>query len=268
MQTIRRLRQQRGITLIEVLIGMLILSVFLVVIYTILSRFVKTGSVGQWRSTTSASIRRAQERLRQSLDAAAYPMLITPNSNDSSAIPEHFVLIRGGYDDEGGTRTAVFGATDDDTEPSGADVVIMSWIQGSPGRFGLGALPDKDVECVQTEIILRNPHRVNQSDTYSWVQDLYLRRIETNQAPGSFDPAVPYTFSGTPKETLMVRDVNEVRVSVQSEAFDGTDIPDATSAEKKPSVNVRFICVETFRGHATLNGEVLAQPNARIMFQP
>lgn len=258
--------KRAGFTLIEILVGFAILVVFFVGVFTIVSKFSKAGTVGQWRSVANAQIRKSQVRIRQNIEGASYPMLITPQSNAQAVIPDHYVIINpegsGAADDNSTEVVRVFGPGEETLEPGNSDDVILQLIRSKPGREGLGnsgVLVDKPVEATQVKLVLRD-HREIYGGKYKWCRNLYLLENFKSLAPAGFDAASPFDFAGGKSSQIrLANNVNEVRIAVPTDS-----LPGGTSSPDPALIEIQIRCVEPSEGKSEVISRIRAFPNAGV----
>ncbi|MBI4872691.1 MAG: hypothetical protein HY814_14125 [Candidatus Riflebacteria bacterium] len=260
------MKRRAAFTLVEILLAFACLLAFTVGVFMILQRFTRAGGVGQWRSTVTGQIRKAQERLRQQIEAGAYPMLITPQANNIAELPAHYVILN---PEGGGTAVdtateyvRVFGPGTGTGEPSASDTPILQLVKSRPGRQGLGAtaqLADKDVEATRVKLFLRGKTKVY-GQTIKWNQSLFMTEEYNNISPGGFSHTSEFSFTGGKvTETLLANDVNRVSVSVSIEAMKGSAVSTSPVA-----VEVNVACVDPSEGQARIETTVRAQPSCGV----
>jgi hypothetical protein len=224
------------------------------------------GAVGQWRSTSTGQIRKAQERLRIQIESGAYPMLITPQANMISDLPGHYLVVNpdgaGAVADTADALVRVFGPRTEAGEPGGGDLTILQVVKSKPGRQGLGnsgSLVDKNVEATLVKLVLRGKSQVF-SNTIKWNQNLYIVEQGGSVAPTSFNTSSAFSFAGgASNETLLANDVNEVQVSVDKAALGG-----GSTSARPVAVEVKLRCIEPSQGQAETESTVRAQPNSGV----
>ncbi|MBI2944121.1 MAG: prepilin-type N-terminal cleavage/methylation domain-containing protein [Candidatus Wallbacteria bacterium] len=258
-------RRRPAFTLVEILVAFFVLVLFTVGVFTILRNFSRAGSIGQWRSFTNGQIRKAQERLRQHIEGASYPMKITPQANQISDIPAHYVIVNpegsGAADDNTTEVVRVFGPGDDAAEPSGEEV-LLQLVKSKPGREGLGSsgsLADKPVEATMVKFLLKGKNKVF-GPKGKWNRTLYIVEETASAATTGFTSGVPFNFAGgTRSETLILNDVNRVRVAAPKDSF-----PSGTVSVSPVPLEVQLFCVEPGAGQAELISTVQAHPNSGV----
>lgn len=259
-------RNRPAFTLVEILLAFALLLGFCLGVFGILQHFSRMGSVGQWRSTTTGQVRKAQERIRSQIEAGAYPMLITPQANLLSDIPAHYLIVNpdgsGAPADTADSLARVFGPGTNASPPDEGDVTVLQVVKSRPGRQGLGntgVLADRGVEASRIKLVLRGKTQAY-GKTVKWNQTLFMVEERNSVAPGSFTTPAEFAFAGgATSETLLINDVNEVKVLV-----DKTDLGGGSASPKPVPVEVQIKCVDPLIGDATVETAVRAQPSSGV----
>lgn len=259
-------RNRPAFTLIEILLAFALLLGFCLGVFGILRHFSRMGAVGQWRSTATSQIRKAQERIRAQIESGAYPMLITPQANLLSDIPAHYLVVNpdsaGGSADTADALVRVFGPGTNPSAPSEGDTTVLQVVKSKPGRQGLGssgALSDRGVEASRIKLVLRGKTQAYGANV-KWNQSLYMVEERNSVAASSFTTPSEFAFTGgQTSDTLLVNDVNEVKVLV-----DRVDLGGGTSSPKPAPVEVQIKCVDPTVGDANVDTTVRAQPSSGV----
>lgn len=96
-------RTRRGWTIVEVLIGVLILALFIYSVYTVFIRTAKNTDVGAWKLGAQEKIRASMKALFTDISAATYPSWVYPNKTEVDDSDRwKLTYIEGGVDLKGG----------------------------------------------------------------------------------------------------------------------------------------------------------------------
>ena len=268
-------RRRSAFTLMEILIGLAVLLLFVGIIWQLMSGWMRDTSIGIWRETCSQSVQRATARIRKEIESASYPTANTPETVVGANGEAHFLVVNpegGGTAYTGGeawdeetwaaktkVKAVLFGPG---TGGEAEETVILTLVKGTPGYARVPGFPDRPVTGERVRLLLTGKKVVRykgDKGPYGFVQDLVLET--TPGAPSdteSFAEDAEIDFSGASKRQVLVEDVNAV--IAWAENLDG----EKTDAESYVPVGVKFLCVETGRGRATITGRVFAEPKTGV----
>lgn len=269
--TPRRLRTPSGFTLIEILVAILILSVFCILAWDLLAGWMGKSVVGIWRHTANKQLEVASATLRQDITAGSYPAKITPEDNEVAQREDFFLTICGptGYtgpdwegDDWAGWEVATFGPAKTGARDA-AEVPVLEIVQSNPGRARVPGFPDVAVTSKKVTYYLADGANVFGREKYCQaLKDLWVRE-ETGSSPAeAFTSDSTLSFSGG-RQRKLVQGINEILVGVRSECLSGGK----SQPTSYPSVKVKLLCVEPSDGKAKLSVVVSANPQTGVRFQ-
>lgn len=268
-------RRSSAFTLVEILIGLAVLLLFVGIIWQLMSGWMRDTSIGIWREKSSQEVQRATARVRKELESASYPTANTPEAVVCANAESHFLVINpdgggaaytGGaaWDEENWTsheqyKAVLFGPGNGE---GAEELVLLTMVKGTPGYARVPGFPDRPVMAERVRLLLTGKKPVfykGEKGPYRFVQKLVVEVTPGAPAdPESFKEDDEIAFSGEGTRRVLVEDVNAV--IAWAENLEG----EKTDPESYVPVGLKFLCVETGRGRATLTGRVLAEPKTGV----
>lgn len=292
-----RRSSRRGFTLVEMLIAFAVMVVLTYGLYKMLVSGAKTATAGIWRSTTNRRLEAGAQRIRQSLESASFPAMVSPEFNRVDETADHFIVLGAGKDgvsrdveilagqdeaDQDSTSSATYraiggGRTDDSDSTGDGDQLVLAASSCSPAQKRIPGLPEKDGVAKNVTFWLANYREVLRGGRFQGTHDLMYAVEEQTYGSGDVLTSGPtISVPGHPLGTIpsggkvLIPDVNSVRLRVSyfdesSGAFaegSGSVAPDL-----KPTLEVVIRCVDRDGGKAVIGKIIKVQTNTGVTFQ-
>jgi len=272
MSSHRRRSLCPGFTLIEIVIVIAVLSLFVILAWTLLSGWMGSGVTSIWRQTCSRELGTLSSTLRQDLSKASYPSAVTPENTFIASREEFFIKILGedagdevpDWDADAWTDFKVnkvgpgkAGAVDPAEEP------VLEIIQGTPGKARIPGFAAEKVKATRVTYFLKDGARVFGKAKYcNAVKDLWVRQESGELGAEDFDPdAASFTFANA-RTRKMVQGVNCILMGVSNGSLSG----DASEPTSSPAVKMKILCVEPSDGKAKISVTVTAGGQTGVKF--
>ena len=259
-------------TLMEVVVGIAILSMLSIIAWSLLSGWMGTSIVGIWRATTNKALGIASTHLRNEISKASYPSAVTPEDTIVAYSEEYFTTLYGSdpgsdipdYDGDEweGYRVSMVGPGRDGDGDSAEEPVIEVY-QGLPGKARIPGFEESDVGLTKITYFLKGHDRViGKGKICNGVKSLYVRRETGSVTADGYTTDTAISLEGGSVK-LLVSDVNCVMMGVPEDAVSG-DASDLTSA---PAVKLKIFCVEHQKGKANISVTLNAAGQTGVKFE-
>lgn len=263
-----------GFTLIEIVIVIAVLSLFVILCWTLLSGWMGTSVVGIWRSTVSKELGTMSATLRLDMGKASYPSAVTPEDTLVADREEFFIKILGSdagdevpdWDGDewdgfrvnkaGPGRTGAFDAAE---EP------VLEIIQGTPGKARIPGFGDEPVKATKVTYFLKGGEGVRGAGKYcNAVKNLWIRTESGTIDAETFDPdTAAFTYDGA-RTRKLIQGVNCILMGVPTGSLSG----DASEPTSSPAIKVKILVVEPQKGKTKLDVTVTGSGQTGVKFGP
>lgn len=245
-------------TLMEVVIGMALLSMLSVISWTLMSGWMGTSVVGIWRQHTNKSLALVSTSIRTSLGKSSYPSSVTPEDTVVAYSEDYFINLLGedpGSDvpdldgeDWSGYKVVKAGPGKDGAADE-AEEVFLEIYSGSPGKARIPGFDDSDVGLTKVSYLLKGGDSVRGKERIcKGVKSLYIKTSSGSVAADGYVTDTAITLAED-NEKLLATDVNYVLMGVPESCLSG----DASPLTSQPAVKIKIFCVDHQKGKAKLS---------------
>ena len=162
-------KRNLAFTLIEIVIGMAILSMLSVIAWSIMSGWMGTSVVGIWRQHTNKALAIVSTSIRAHVNSASYPSSVTPEDTTVAYTEDYFITLIG---EDPGTDIPDFDGEDwagykvvkagpgKDGDADSAEEVFLEIYSGSPGKARIPGFDETNVGLTKISYILKGRQAV------------------------------------------------------------------------------------------------------------
>ena len=268
-----------GTTLVEILIAVGVMSLFVVLLYTLMGQLSSSGSVGIWRENTSRELRTATMRLRKVVGDTSYPHGVTPISNGTAKHEGYFVAIASGGDSSCSLEephSSGYQCRNFKAAGVGEEQVLLSCVHSTQARKGISGMPDQKGKVTRYVLALRAGENVRgrhrRAEAGDTVKDLCLGTAESEfDVDGDFlskrpdEPCITTDSAaylpGEPDEwKTLCHGVAAVQIcAAMSEA--------QSEPESTPFVEICLTCIEPHEGKAMIRETIKVRPQTGVKME-
>lgn len=245
-------------TLMEVVIGMAILSMLSVISWSLMSGWMGTSVVGIWRQHTNKSLAIVSTSLRTHISKASYPSSVTPEDTVVAYTEDYFITIFG--DDTGtdlpdldGEDWAGYKVVKAGPGKDGAadeeEKVFLEIYSGSPGKARIPGFDSSDVGLTKISYLLKGGDTVlGKGRIAKAVKSLWVKTEKGSVAADNYVTDTDITLAQDSLK-MLASDVNYVLLGCPETALSG----DASELTSQPAVKIKFFCIEHQKGKSKLS---------------